>query len=569
MAAGLPPGFVDLQTASDRLNEDLNIMGVVVDFLPPTRSRGTDYMSTFSLADSTGYDGLKVRFFRPMESEHPSIQGTGDVVILIAVKVKVWSGMKIALSSFNTAWTVFPAAAIPESAGLCNAKIAHNKGTRMKAPTVAETLYAITLCNSQDRSTFTAPIQRGPTTVADSSVVVSSAAVNWNKKFSLIKDVKIDTFYDVVGQVVKTYFSNGRCELYFTDYTSNNLMYNYEWGRSEEEEGIARDGDEHGYLPKRIKNRDWPGPYGKLTLQVALWEPHSYFAMQSVKDADWIHLRNLRIKLGQDGKLEGCLHTDMRYPERIDVTILKDHEDDRVKEVMRRKRDYWLKAKSQSSELVQLTRGQKKKQAEGTEGPLKGRGKRRKQQQQQQQQQQQKQKAPQEIKAIQTPPLDRNETNKHSKAPLHLPHFPITNNTPKSVATTPPSPQPHSPPSSPPPPTKPPPPPAQPTTSPSKTCAPAPASASSTTSPPTSPTSPSPARSANTTCSPTTTAATATPHRTRSVGSGTTATGGAGGQGGNGASVCCSKTRTRKGRWGMGIRRDCRRLWRIRMLLCC
>lgn len=149
-----------------------------------------------------------------------------------------------------------------------------------------------------------------------------------------------------------------------------------------------------------------------MTLQVALWEPHSYFGMQNVKDEDYIHLRNLRIKLGQDGKLEGCLHTDKRYPDRVDVTILKDREDDRVKDVMRRKRDYWNKAKAQSSELVEHTRGQKRKQAEGTEGPPKGRGKKRKQQQQQQ-----KQNASREDEATKAPTPDRNELNKHSRRP--------------------------------------------------------------------------------------------------------------------------------------------------------
>ena len=417
MDSGLPAGFVDLQTASNRHNEELNIMGVVVDFLPPSRSRGTDYMSTFSLADSAlgGYDdGLKVRFFRPMESEHPSIQGTGDVVILRAVKVKIWSGMTIALSSFNTGWTVLPASAIPDSPGSGIAKVTHRRSTRMPPPTAAETLHAITLCNSQDRSGFTAPIGIKTSTDGNSSVVVPAVVVSPKTKSSLIKDVMIDCFYDIVAQVVRKHSSNGRCELYITDYTSNNLMYNYEWGRSGVE-GIARDGDEHGYLPRHSKNRQWPGPYGKMTLQVALWEPHSYFASQNVKDEDYIHLRNLRIKLGRDGKLEGCLHTDKRFSDRIDVTILKDREDDRVKDVMRRKRDYWSKAKAQRSELVELTQGQKRKQAGGTEEPPKGRGKKRKQQQQQPQQ-----KAFRETEAIKTPIPDRYELNKYSKALIHL-----------------------------------------------------------------------------------------------------------------------------------------------------
>ncbi|KAI9871552.1 MAG: hypothetical protein M1830_002758 [Pleopsidium flavum] len=411
MASGPPAGYLDLQTASDRHNVDLNIMGVVVDFLPPSRSRGTDYMSTFTIVDSTlgGYgDGLKARFFRPMESELPCIRGTGDVIILRNVKIKLWSGMTIALSNGNTGWTVFPAAAIPESLGQGKVQLAHKKTARMQPPTVAESLYAISLCNSQDRSTFSPPIELTTAANSSSPVVASPVIASPRQKFSFIKDVKIDSFYDLVGQIVKKYSNNGRCELYLTDYTSNNLLYNYEWGHPEGD-GAARDGDSFGYTARNSRHQQWPGPYGKMTLQVALWAPHSYFAMDNVKEEDYIHLRNVRIKFGQDARMEGALHTDRRYPDRIDVTILKDHEDDRVKDVMRRKREYWNRAKSQGAEFLDFARGEKRKQPEGGGAP-KGRGKKRKQQQQQEQQ-----KASRESESAKGLTLDRYELNKHSK----------------------------------------------------------------------------------------------------------------------------------------------------------
>ena len=474
MAAGLPPGFIDLQAASDRQNEDINIMGVVVDFLPATRSRGPDFMSTFTLADATlgGYDdGLKVRIFRPVESDLPSIQGAGDVMILRNVKVKPWSGMKIVLSNCSTGWTVFPANTIPETVGKGRLQLVHKRSSGMQPPTVTESLYAISLCNSQDRTSFSAPIELKPDVGTGLPVVVSSALASPKQKVALVKDVKIDCFYDLVGQVVKTYTLNGRCELYFTDYTSNNLLFNYEWGRAGEE-GVPRDGDEHGYIPRQSKNRQWPGPFGKMTLQVALWEPHSHFVSQNVKDNDYIFLRNTRIKLDRDGKVEGCLHSDRRYPERIDVTILKHHEDERVKEVMRRKRDYWNKFKVQSADLVEMARGQKRKQDEESEKPLKGRAKKRKKQQQQQQQQ----KASHNSESAKTLQLDRYELNKHSKHLQTIPHKSLSNINMKSDATVPPSYQALSTTSSTTPPTKPQPPQASNIVSHSKTSAAAPTS---------------------------------------------------------------------------------------------
>lgn len=415
MPSEIPAGYVDLQTALDRQNEEVNIMGVVVDFLPPSRSRGTDYMSTFSIADLThgGYgDGLKARFFRPIKSDLPCIRGTGDVIILRKVKIKVWSGMNIALSNGNTGWTVFPAPNIPEGVSQGEVQLVHHKSARMQSPTVAESLYAILLCNSQDRSRFRAPIELEATDTT-SPTVAPAVLANPKQKFSLIKDVKIDSFHDLVGQVVKKYTNNGRCELYVTDYTSNSLLYNYEWGRPEGQE-VAREGDVYGYTSRHSGHKQWPGPYGKMTLQVALWAPHSYFATDNVKDEDYIHLRNVRIKFGQDAKLEGCLHTDRLYADRIDVTILKDHEDDRVKDVMRRKREYWNRAKAQGAEFVDVARGEKRKQPGNGEGQPKGRGKIRKQQQKQEQ------KASLECETAKSHTLERYELNKHSKIYLSL-----------------------------------------------------------------------------------------------------------------------------------------------------
>jgi hypothetical protein len=38
--ASPPAGFVTLDDASTRVNRDLNVIGVVSDFLPPVKSRG-------------------------------------------------------------------------------------------------------------------------------------------------------------------------------------------------------------------------------------------------------------------------------------------------------------------------------------------------------------------------------------------------------------------------------------------------------------------------------------------------------------------------------------------------
>ena len=359
MASEIPAGFVDLYSASLRVNIDINVMGFVTDFLPPARSRGTDWMGTFSIADhTTGYgDGQKVKFFRPQESELPRIQGTGDVVMLWNVKMKEWSGMKILLSGYTSKWAVFPQQSIP-AVMPSQSSLKCTKERKAPEPKLAEMKYAVALCNSRDRDSHSAPVPQTPSKESSSETIPRLSVVP-KQKFSLIKDMDCDRFYDLVGQVVRIYPNLSRTELYITDYTQNGLLYNHEWGIDDDD--ASRDGDEYGYAPRGKKK--WRGPYGKKTLTVTLWPPHAYWAQANVKEDDFVFLRNVRAKFSADQKLEGVLHSDRKYPDRVDVTILhaKDDSDDRVKDVLRRKREYIKQFKDQSKEFVDDVRGQKRK----------------------------------------------------------------------------------------------------------------------------------------------------------------------------------------------------------------
>jgi hypothetical protein len=81
---------------------------------------------------------------------------------------------------------------------------------------------------------------------------------------------------------------------------------------------VAGIGDEFNYIGRKEKR---PGPYGKLTLGAALWPPHSIAAQCNVKEGDFVELRNVKMKL-EAGRLEGVLHTDRKYPDRVNVRVL-------------------------------------------------------------------------------------------------------------------------------------------------------------------------------------------------------------------------------------------------------
>ncbi|KAL8714049.1 MAG: hypothetical protein Q9225_006652 [Loekoesia sp. 1 TL-2023] len=324
-----------------------------------------------------------------MEAELPEIERNGDVVFLERIKITSWSGMIMGISSFSTNWTVLPAVCIPEKApsGQLNLKCLREKGS--SGTTQEQMRYAIELCNSQERGSYEAssPPNRSNSSLSTQIPIESSATASTpsssrqRDKFSLIKDVQIDRFYDLVGQVVKVYPSNGVVELYLTDYSVNNLLYNYEWGR-DDPDAEAPEADSF-YTSASSTNRKWPGPFGKLTLTVSLFPPHSYFAQNNVKENQFVFLRNTRVKWSKDGKMEGSLHTDRRNSDRIDITILKDHNDDRVKGVLRRKLEYTKKFQKQSDAFVEIARGQKRKQDEPPKLSKAQQRKRRKQQREQ------------------------------------------------------------------------------------------------------------------------------------------------------------------------------------------
>ncbi|KAL8731374.1 MAG: hypothetical protein Q9166_003466 [cf. Caloplaca sp. 2 TL-2023] len=358
MSSRVPEGFVPVSSLSSYISKEVNLMGVVTDLLPAAKSRGSDWTCNLRLSDHTTYDeGVKIRFFRPMEIELPQIQANGDVIILQNIKISSWSGMTMGLSSRNTFWTVLPAASMPEETPIGKIKLKCTRGNGSSAPTQEQMRYAIEICNSRDRSTYgSSAVEANPSSTnppessaRTSSVATTPSSVVRRDKFALIKDVQIEKFYDLVGQVVKIYPSNGVVELYVTDYTSNVGLFNYVWGDGD---------DEHSAMPK------WRGPLGKMTLTVSLFSPHSYFAQSNVEEDQYVHLRNTRIKWSKDGKLEGSLHTDRYNPDRVDVTIIKDHSDDRVKDLLHRKLEYTKRFSQEKDGFEEMARGQKRKQNE-------------------------------------------------------------------------------------------------------------------------------------------------------------------------------------------------------------
>lgn len=182
------------------------------------------------------------------------------------------------------------------------------------------------------------------------------SAMNFRDKFSLLKDVKDGQFYNIIGEIIRKHESNGCVTVYVTDYTPNTHFYNH--AAVAVDEITSRDGDEYGYTKSKPKTDDtWPGPFGKMAIQLTLWEASAAYILENGDPGDWVLFENIRMKFPVNGGcLEGIQHSERNNPLRVRVSLIVQSEDPdandaRWKDALRRKRDYWRKFKKQKKEF--------------------------------------------------------------------------------------------------------------------------------------------------------------------------------------------------------------------------
>jgi hypothetical protein len=404
MALRAPNGFINVDEVQKVNDEPFNVIGVVSDFLPlaPTKGPGTslllkpfcmytkamsDHVCTFTLVDLTAEDwnmGLRCKYFvKPNEiGKAPKILGVGDVALLRYVKVsapslpiftcqsdskqmKEWHNDRICLSNHQTEWTVLLASTISHNPN----ELMEPVFLSMRPRSLVHPLhkqYMIDLYRQIDKMHYPLPVKYNPNRLVNAAPVSSSSShviSSTRDKFSLLKDIQVNTFYDLVGHVVKIYNSGDRVTVYLSDYTSNGLFFNYEWGKGRSDDDQYGDG--YGYAAPKA-DKTWPGPYGRLTIQITLWPPHSEFALNNIRPGSYVLLHNVHIKTGRDVMhFEGVMHGDRNYPSKINIQILtitnEGSTDNRLIEMLRRKKDYEKKAKVQLKECTKEMTTKKEK----------------------------------------------------------------------------------------------------------------------------------------------------------------------------------------------------------------
>jgi hypothetical protein len=206
--------------------------------------------------------------------------------------------------------------------------------------------------------------------------VQTMTSAHVREKFSTLDKVEDSHFYNIIVEVVHCHDAGNQITLWVSDYTENQAFYNHSivgGGISEVQEG-----DPYGYNAKFTKKSDkkteWRGPFGKRCMQLTCWDEHAAAVHEeTITPGTWVLMKNVSVKYGKNGaNLEGFLRGDrgpMELNSRVNISRLDPAEDPdtidpRLKDAIRRKRDYERSKKKELKEVEEAAKaGQKRKSA--------------------------------------------------------------------------------------------------------------------------------------------------------------------------------------------------------------
>ncbi|KAI0119887.1 hypothetical protein GGR51DRAFT_495490 [Nemania sp. FL0031] len=348
----LPPGYMsihDILAQMAAVGKLVNVIGLVKDYQAPIPTKGSDYKCTITLYDkSTEYDlaGLALSVFRhPDEMSKVPQPRAGDVLVISSAKVQSRGEGISLVANKSTSFHIYSASDIPRPPQSAKVALKPPYGTRQigeKEHEYVSWLYHYTNKDSvPDVATFQKQVDQ---------------SVHMKDKFCRLEDVVDGKFCDVIVHVVKAPFDEmEKTTLWVSDYTENDSFYKFSWnGAKQPGRG---DGDSYGYFDTDINAATkWAGPFGKRSMQVTCFEPHASRVNSQVQLGEWIRIRNLRIKFGNNGlNLEGVLHEDRDFSrQQVDVLNWDEREvcDPRLKEAIRRKMEYEKLKKKQLKTLA-------------------------------------------------------------------------------------------------------------------------------------------------------------------------------------------------------------------------
>ncbi|KAF1994349.1 hypothetical protein P154DRAFT_567420 [Amniculicola lignicola CBS 123094] len=330
-----PAGYKAIQDATD--GERASFIGRLVDVAKYIhiikQETGTVAELEFTVQDAfpgSKSSSIACRIWRRGKSDLPQLTkaNIGDVVVVRNIQIGLVkaSNHLIATSSWaaegpdRASVFFFSANGIPKpefSTGYGlggNSRLPHSSVYGSLPPTGAEQASVISFNAATEdwrqrlAKRFSAPRPLPPSPRLPAGPSDMSAP----KKQALIKDMGPSSFYNLVGEVVKFYSSDPTTtDIYVTDYTTNELLFFYEDPKDAE-------------FALNDRGRQFPGPYGQMTIAIRLFEPHSSHFLHNMREGDQVYIQNLKTKISNSNKLEGWVQQDQRYPDKLQIHKLVD-----------------------------------------------------------------------------------------------------------------------------------------------------------------------------------------------------------------------------------------------------
>lgn len=330
-----PDSFVPLNQVSEHPPQTtVDLVGIVTDIRPPFRSAAhLDMRMTFRITspDLAGGSSIDIAWFGKNMDDMPQSVAPGDVLLARRIK-RTGHDFNSAANKFGSIMAIFQSSKIAAVDFVHAYESGANKlvfetfptgKTLIPVPNMSVQLYVMHLKQWAEKTGLFGPASNNKTALAGPLVEVQG------RSLVDLSAVRIDKFYKVVVQIKKVWMEYDRASLYVTDFTENPFFY---------DQPAVNTAANSDWL---ISPKNTPLP-GKYTLQITLFPPHSEWASsreQELTDAICV-IDNLNIKLNKNGdNLEGKLHGDHRYPDKVDIQIIKDT-DARAKALLARRKAY-------------------------------------------------------------------------------------------------------------------------------------------------------------------------------------------------------------------------------------
>ncbi|KAI1438721.1 hypothetical protein GGR50DRAFT_637487 [Xylaria sp. CBS 124048] len=338
----LPSGYTSIEDIiAGRLpvGRLVSLIGLVKDHQAPIPTKGDDYKCTYTVYDDStedGQTGLVLSMFGGKDDmPQPS---AGDVLVISSAKVQLFRGSISLISHHSMSVHIYSASYIPRPPRSAEGALRFSYGSRK--PGEKEHEYVSWLWHN---------VNKDPIPDASTFQKHVDQSGYMKNKFCMLENVVDGKFCDVIVNVVKAPFGEmEKTTLWVSDYTENDSFYKFSYG---ENQSRKRDGDPYGGRDSHSQAAaKWAGPFGKRSMQVTCFEPHASQVNSEVQLGQWIRIRNLRIKFGNNGvNLEGVLHGNRDFGHqqvgfnRQQIDILKYDEegcDSRLKQAIQRKKLY-------------------------------------------------------------------------------------------------------------------------------------------------------------------------------------------------------------------------------------